>query len=342
MAIWLAAAPALADDTVVIVSGTAPAHARDVASSAIARATDLAGAKIVPSPFLPYEEATLTRCLADKRPWDCMSPTLRSKSVQQLAMVSVDNQTAADGSPILAITEQVLTSAQFAPAGDKRFCDHCTDDVLARFTSELTRDLLRQVAARSGHTVLAIKTVPRGAQITLDGKLMNVTDQSINTYPGTHSLVLALDGYQVATRTVDIPDGKTTDVNVTLVKTPMPPGHKDGTTVAQVAPAAPVAEPTGIAAWPRWVPWAGIIGGGAAVVTGGVLIVIDNKPSSAPTSDHSPDYYSARRSGIVTAAIGGVALGAGLVLLYLQHNARSTIAAAPTRGGAALQWTTAF
>ena len=51
IAIWLAAAPALADDTVVIVSGTAPAHARDVASSAIARATDLAGAKIVPSPF---------------------------------------------------------------------------------------------------------------------------------------------------------------------------------------------------------------------------------------------------------------------------------------------------
>jgi hypothetical protein len=336
--VLLAAWPAMADDTVVIVSGSAPAHVREVASSAISSATDLAGTKIVPSPFLTHEEAALTKCLADSKAWVCMNPTLRSKNVQQLAVVSLNNQTSADGSPVIVITEQIVTAAQFAPAGDKRFCEHCTDDVLARLTSELTRDLLREVAARSGRTVVAIKTVPRGAQIKLDDKLMGATDQLINTYPGSHTIVLELDGYQTSNRTVDAVEGKTTEVNVALVKPSSPgvPGQ-----LSPVSNTPPADQVTGLAALPHWVPWLGI---GAGVAAVGVGVALQVSKDSPPIGQHQPPRLVST-PGVVLMVGGGLVAGAGVLLwVYMASNAAPSSAptVSVTQGGGVVGWTGRF
>lgn len=336
-AIWLAAGPAAASDIGFIVSGTAPAHARKVASSAIAsRTADLVGNELVPSTFSTREAATLTRCLSDGQPWACMYPTLRGKGVEQLAMLSIDSQVGADGSPIIVITEQIMAADLFAPIGDKRYCDHCTDDVLGKLVGELTRDLLREIATRTGRTVVAIKTVPRGARIKFDDKLMGATEQSLNTYPGPHSLSLELDGYQVAERSVEATDGKTVEVNVALVRNSGPGGTHDDPAVSAVTP------PDGIAGWPRFVPWLCIGTGGAAIITGGILIAVDSKPSADPTSQHSRYYYSTKGPGIVTGIAGALGVGAGLYILHRQHDARSTVMAMPLPGGAAVRWTKPF
>ena len=334
----LSATAARAEDTVLIVAGGAPRHAREVATNALSAASDLAGSKIIVSPFLTHEETALAKCMADKKPWACMNPLLHGKSIQQLAVLSLDNQTNPDGSPVIVITEQVVTAAQFAPAGDKRFCEHCTDDVLARLATDLTRDLLREVAARSGRTAVAIHTVPRGATIQLDGKDIGATDKTLNTYPGTHSLQLTLDGYQTFTRTVDTAEGKTTDVQVQLTKvgTPAAPPNHEGSGVVAATP-----EVTGLAALPRWVAWTGIGVGAVAAGTGVALQVTKGSP---PKGEHQPAHLVSTPGIALMAGGGAIAIASALLWVHIAHSAppSSVPNVAPTAGGGIIEWTGRF
>jgi PEGA domain-containing protein len=335
LAILLAASIATAGEIAIVVSGTATPHARAVASTAVsAGAADVPGNKVVASTFSAHDVANLTKCMTEGQPWVCMNPVLRGKGIQQLAVVSIDNQTGSDGSPMIVITEQIIAEDLVAPIGDKRYCDHCTDDVLGKLTSELTRDVLRELATRGGRTVVSIKSVPRGARITFDQKLVGATDTSLNTYPGTHSLSLELDGYQVVNRSVDAAEGKTADVNVALAKNPGAGDPSRGRGI--------VRSHDRLGRLPGYVPWLFIGAGGAAVVTGTVLVLVDSKPSTDPNSEHSKYYYSTKAPGIVTGIAGVLSTGAGLYILHRQHVARSTLTATPLPGGAAVQWTGAF
>jgi hypothetical protein len=264
-----------------------------------------------------------------------MTPALHGKHVQRLAFVSIDSQSSTDGSTKLVITEQLVAPGLFAPLGDKRYCDHCTDDVLAKLAGELTRDVLRELATRGGRTVLSIKSVPRGARITLDGKLVGATDSLRNTYPGTHSLSLELDGYQIVTRDAEAVEGKTVEVNATLVSTASAIKQP---TRREVAPP----ERGWFGRSPGWVPWLCIGVGGAAIVTGGVLYLYNGEPSRDPSADQSRHYTSFQGPGIATAVVGAVSLGFGLYLHHRQHEATSVIAATPSRDGLAIHWTGSF
>lgn len=327
---------ARADETVLIVTGGAPRHAREVAINAVSAAPDLAGSKIVASPFLTHEESVVAKCMADSKPWLCMSPALRGKNIQQLAVLSIDPQTNADGSPIIVITEQVVTAAQFAPAGDKRFCDHCTDDVLARLATELTRDLLREVATRSGHTVVAIRTVPRGAEIALDGKTIGISDQSVNTYPGSHSVQLTLDGYEVTTRTVAADEGKTAEVQVTLSKT-----KALGPQPARPPSSDVVSGPTGFAALPRWVAWTGL---GVGALVAGTGIVLQSSKDSPPKGQAQPKRLVSTPGVALIASGGAIAIASTILWIHIAHHepspAMPQVALAPN--GGIVEWTGRF
>jgi hypothetical protein len=331
LVVLFAASIATAGETTVLVSGTATQHAREVAATAVsAGAADVPGNKIVASAFSAHDVANLTRCMTEAQPWVCMNPVLRAKAIKQIAIVSVDNQTGSDGQSMVVITEQVVVEDLVAPVGDKRYCDHCTDDVLSKLTSELTRDILRDVATRGGRTVVSIKSVPRGARITFDQKLVGATDTAFNTYPGTHNLSLELDGYQVVNRNVETAEGKTADVNVALAPSPGPGEPDRGGSTDRLG------------GLPTYVPWLLIGAGGAAVVTGTVLVIVDSKPSTDPTSEHSKYYYSTKGPGIVTGIAGALSVGAGLYIMHRQHVAGSTITAMPLPGGGAVHWTRSF
>lgn len=328
----LAARPALADDTVFVPAGRAPAHDRDVAMAAASRAGAAdPGNGVLAATFSAKDVAALTRCLTAPKPWTCIAPVLRGKRAQRVAVVTVD----APAAKQIAVTAQIATPT--ALVTDKRYCEPCTDELLAKVAGELTRDLLRELATRDGRTVLSIQSRPRGAQITLDGKPVGATDTVLSTYPGPHHIGLERTGHQPATRDVDAVPDKVTEVVVPLTPVPVvvpPPAP---------APAPPPPRPTAPAETgvPGYLTWGCIGLGGAALATGIVMIAIDGPPAADPRVEQPRYYTSYQVPGIVTGVAGALTAGFGVYLLHRQH-ARAVVTATPTAGGAALSWTGAF
>ncbi len=336
----LAASVAAAGETAIVVSGSAPLHQREIASTAILRAAAaVPGTRIVAAGLSADEIAVVVKCMADSEPWVCMNSTLRSKGVERLAVVSIDTQPGSDGSPVIVIAEQVVAASIFAPIGDRRSCERCTDELLGKLAGELTRDVLREVATRSGRTMVSIKSVPRGARITFDQKAAGAADRSFHTYPGTHTVTLDLDGYQTVDRSVEAIEGKTEEIRVTLQPAPGARAPNDG---HRNDPDEATGPRDRLARLPRSVPWLCIAAGGAAAVAGLILVSTDDKPSSDPTSEHSRYYYSTREPGIAMMIGGALTIGFGLYVRHRQNAAGSTVTAAPLHGGAAVHWTRAF
>jgi hypothetical protein len=67
-------------------------------------------------------------------------------------------------------------------------------------------------------TQLYVKTVPAGAQVTVDGKAVGKSDRLFDATAGAHKLSLSLEGYATEERTVEVRDGEITRVEVELKK----------------------------------------------------------------------------------------------------------------------------
>jgi hypothetical protein len=67
-------------------------------------------------------------------------------------------------------------------------------------------------------TQLYVKTVPTGAEVTLDGKVLGKSDNLFDVASGAHRLTLRLDGYVPEERLIDARDGEITRVEVRLKK----------------------------------------------------------------------------------------------------------------------------
>lgn len=67
-------------------------------------------------------------------------------------------------------------------------------------------------------TQLYVKTVPSGAEVTLDGRVVGKSDKLFDATAGVHKLAISLPGYIVDERTVEVRDGEITRVEVTLKK----------------------------------------------------------------------------------------------------------------------------
>ena len=67
-------------------------------------------------------------------------------------------------------------------------------------------------------THLYVKTVPPGATVTLDGKMLGKSDNLFDATSGTHKLALKMDGYAADNRSIEIVDGEITRVEVDLKK----------------------------------------------------------------------------------------------------------------------------
>ena len=67
-------------------------------------------------------------------------------------------------------------------------------------------------------TQLYVKTVPSGADISIDGKTLGKSDGLFNIAPGTHKLVLQMDGYASEERSINAPDEEITRIEVELTK----------------------------------------------------------------------------------------------------------------------------
>jgi hypothetical protein len=319
------------DRIALVVAAAATPHARELASTAISAVTRQRGFVLVTPSFTAKEVAAISECVTAPQAWTCIAPIVRGKGLHQVAVVSLVTSTSKDGSPMLVITEQILVASLDAAIGSQRFCVRCTDDVLVKSTSELTHALYQEIAVRSGRTVVAISSTPRGARITFDGESMGATDRSFNTFPGTHTLVLELDGYLRETRSVDAALDKTSELSVTL--RPVAPVDPRGDPLATPQPV----EPRSLLG-----PKLAIGVGAAAIVTGVVVLALGQQSETQPIGrEQRAYYYSTTAPGIALVA-GGAIVGVGGYLWWRFTKSTTAPTVAPVAGGAVIGITKAF
>jgi hypothetical protein len=312
LAIIVATSPrAEADSTgIVVVTGRATAHERTVIESAILTGLRRAQWSMSLQPFTPKEIETITRCLADDKPWHCLSPLMQPKGVDRIVVAEANPQP--DSASKLVIKGAFVVAGNEAAANGQRRCDGCNDPQLTTAAQELTEALLHDMASR-GETVLEIHTVP-GATALLDDQPFGTTDASGKlskpALAGPHKLTVQHAGFVTSERPIDLPVAKTTQVDVELGAEPRPP---------------------------LLVPLAFAGAGVAAAAGGGILIYIGQQ--DGPNDRRR--YTRATPIGVVTGLAGVAAIGYG-VYLWLRGPRTDGLTISPTPGGLVTGWAAVF
>ncbi len=325
------AAPESPAATAILVSGTATAHHRELAAKTVETVARDLGAPVAGNNFSAKDASTITGCVTAAQAWGCIAPVIRGRGLEQVAVVSLTNDTGPDKSPMVVITQQIIVMHLDTAVSAQRFCVRCTDDVLVSLTSELTRALLQEIAVRSGRTVVTISSTPRGARILFDGNSIGATDRSFNTFPGTHTIELELDGYRRESRSVDAALDKTSTLSVTL----RPLNARPPTSSGGPPPSDP-GRPRGL------LPKLAMGAGAVAVVAGAIVLAFDEDSATKPIGSEQPRQYRDTIAPGATLVIGGAVVGIGGYLWLRYTRATIAPAVAPTAGGATVGFFKAF
>lgn len=325
------------DKTALLISGTAAVHARELAATAVEAVTRESGRLPTQPTFSAKDVAAIRECVTTPHAWRCVAPVIHDKELRQLAIVSLVNDIAPDHGPMIVVTEQVIRADLDVAVAGQRFCVRCTDDVLINMTTELTRTLFQEIEVRSGRTVIAVKSVPRGARITFDGNSMGATNRSFNTFPGRHTVVLDLDGYRRESRTIEASLDRTSELVVTMRSPAAAVAERHDSEAREPSLLAPGAPPTSPLA-----PQLAMGAGALAVVAGAVLIALNEHPTDQPIGTVQPRYYYDTMPPGIGLVISGAVAGVGGYLWwrYTRSTVAPTVAATP--GGGAIGITKAF
>jgi|GEM_PF-4129139 len=312
------AARAHADNGVVVIGGAAPEHDRTTVRTAVEATARAAGWTLQSKPLGKKDADALLNCRDATSPWTCVPASLSESGVERVFVVAVDNKQGDNGAPMVVLTGTVIATGSRAATVNQQYCEQCADDKLGKASTSLAQQLLRDLAVRTGRTVLSVRSVPPGAQVNLDATPVGITDGAFNTYPGKHVLIVENPGYKRELQEVVVEDGKTTELIVKLVATPVETHHRE-------EPERPS----------RMLP-AIIAGAGVVAVVAGTYVSFT---ASDPTSGSQPRYHY-NGAGIGLAITGAVAIGVGAFLWPWHTRAAPSVAIVP--GGAIAGWATAF
>jgi hypothetical protein len=321
LSVHRAEAESQAANGVIAIGGNAEERDRAAVTAGVTAATRVAGWQLPGKPLSKKEAAGLLRCLDPGEPWGCIPGTIDAQGIHQALVVAAEKRQSDDGSPMVVLTAKLIVTRPRALVIHQRFCEHCTDDKLTQASTELTQQLVQELAVRMGRTVLEVKSTPVGARITLDGEPIGATNTTFNTYPGSHVVIIEKPGYLTQTIPIQAEEGKTAEVSVTL--------HESDTGPKPTTKPPP--EPS------RVVPLTLIGAGGAAVVTAGVLVYLGRQDGPDDKYQHT----HATTLGVVTGLVGVAAIGAG-VYLWWRGPSTSAPTAAAVPGGAVVGWTRSF
>jgi hypothetical protein len=298
---------------VVAVGGSASPDERAAVGEAIEATLTSAGWNL---PELPLPKDSVDRMLGCKtpaQPWMCVPAAVANQQIARAMVVTVDPKAATDGLPMVAVTATVISPSKSAFVVLQRPCEQCTPDKLKQVASALVVQLLKDLASRAGDTAIEVVSSPSTAEVTIDGHKTGATDNTFTTYPGEHTLIIEKAGYEPETRTIQVKDGQTAPVAVTLRERSAP---------SKVLPI-------------------GLTVGGAALIAGGIVIAFDQRDGANDKHEHT-------RSTAVGASVAGAGVAVAAVGVYLwirsdrARDPNSSPSIATTPGGAIFSWTGAF
>jgi hypothetical protein len=309
-----------ADEAVIVTGGSATEHDRATVAAAAAAVAREDGWSLRAKPLTKKESDSLLTCQDSASPWTCVPSSLHASGTYRALVLVVDSRQTDAGAPMVVVVGRLIAPDTHAFAVKQRHCVQCADDKLGAAVADLTLELLREIATREGRTIIEVRSTPTGAQVSLDGRPAQVTDASLNTYPGKHVVVVDKPHYQREIREVTVARGKTAELAVTLQPSESTTGDRT------------VHEPS------RSVPVTVVAVGAAAVVAGIVLYAVDEDPS--PTGGKR--YWDTAPAGVALGTVGLVTAGVGAYLLYRASGSQSAPSVAVGPHGAVLTWTGSF
>lgn len=309
---WLSGAQlAEAGTSALLARGGASAGERATASGAVREVLSRSGWQVSKRTFSEREADSVTACLRNDKPWSCIVAVLGDRSLEQLAIVSIDPKRAPDGTAMLVVTARVVVGAQNLAYGDEQFCERCDAEKLRTTTVAVASKVLHRVLLSSSKSSLEVSSTPAGARVTVDGASLGITNASFSVLPGSHVVTLSLRGHREVSRRVDVVDGEAAKVSVILE----PEEPVIATPAAAVGETAPRLEANAFETreervLPSWVAPVAMGAGVAAVVSGVALMNADaDQPVGEPQNKTN---VSGR--GLALIIGGSVATAAGAVL----------------------------
>jgi PEGA domain-containing protein len=337
-AAWLVRHPPVhAEAGMLVVHGGAAEHQRAVIGAAVEGAIRNMGWSLSANPLTKNETDDLVDCSSSNTPWSCVPTSLGARGIRGLFVVQVESSQADNGAPLVIITEKMIVTNPPSFTIRQRFCEHCADDRLGAAGEELTQQMVREVAARSGRTVISIASAPVGAEIILDGERVGATDSTFNTFPATHVVIVQKPGFLPASREITIEEGKTAEVYFTLHPSgpPQPPPSPP--------PPPPPSPPPDLRSQPPRSP-PSYLGPGIAIGAGIPLVIFGGYFLYRGQQGGPGDKYiypRATAAGVASELIGLGAIGTGIYLLWRDSN-QAAPSASVTPGGAIVGWAGRF
>jgi PEGA domain len=302
----------------LVVFGRAEARIQDIVYSVVDRVLRQAGWPLVPA--LAANEATIVRgCLGKEAPWPCVESMATKKGIERIVAVRVDLERSADGTSQVVLTGRLVYAGSSSVLEQKRYCGACSDEDLTAYSEEISKLLLDERAVQAGTTKVGVTSVPMGAEVRIDGKVVGITNNVFGTYPGKHTVEVRAPGHEPETRAVTAIDGKTVTASVTLRTKGSPPvaGGSEGVVVTDDD------DGEGGSPLPPWAPKAIIGVGGILAVTGVVLLVMDEEPVATKGPDVPEFYFESQNAGIATLVSGVAVAGVG-GYLWWKYSSKST------------------
>jgi PEGA domain len=277
-----------------------------IAVQAVTAAMARAGWALTPRTFTNQEAEELVKCLPADQPWPCLARAVRDTAVRRLAVLSLESQPTADGTPMMVVTVQVASADQQDTAhGGRRYCQPCSPDSLAKLTTAAAEDVLERMYLRSGKTFLEVRSEPLGAIVSVNGKRKGVTNAAFPILPGSHRVDVSHPQYETETRTVEAQEGKTAVVTVAF--------SSRRATGSEPASVKSGREPPSPPRPSRLLP-VSLFAGGALLIAGGAVAFLadeDQAPLPRPEEPQSQSFTNTAPLGVGLIVAGAAAAGVG-------------------------------
>lgn len=313
------------EPAVLVVQTKGTARDQDVAAEAVTQAVTSAGWTLSSRTFAPRELDELGKCPVADRPWACFSKTVRDATIRRLALLSLEAQTAPDGSPMTVVTVMVASAEQENVAySGRRYCQACSPGSLSKLTTAAAREVLDKMYLDSGRTYLQVKSRPAGALVEVDGKPMGVTDASFEILPGKHRVDIKHPAYPPQTRWVEAAEDRTAIVTIAFDNAVAPtPTVPEDSTAREAAARKEAAreearrrkEQEAHPPRPSLLVPKAVVAAGALLIAGGALAIVldEDEPGKGPPLNESPSqsYRNTAPLGAGMLIAGAVVAGAG-------------------------------